>query len=94
VLVLTDGEDTVRDRQIFSGEYGDDAGKLKSLRRVDLFNERVRLRRAQHLAVEHPRQRDVVREQGLPRTLRARVHLAEGLTDDLEIFAAAAAIIV
>ncbi len=93
VLVLTDRQDAVRDRQIFAGDDGVNAGQGERLRRVDLFNERVRLVGAQDFAVEHTRQSDVVREQCLPRALRARVHLAERLADDFEVFADAVRVV-
>src|SRR5207248_2544559 len=85
VLVLADGEDAVRDGQVFAGDDGMDAGEGRRLRGVNGFDERVWEVRAEDFAVEHARQAYVVGELRLTDALRARVNLAEGLTDDLQV---------
>ena len=78
VLVLGDRQDAEGDRQIAARRRGDDAGPLQRFRHVHAQEARVRKLRAQDLAVQHPRKKEIVRELRLPRHLRRRVHLRVG----------------
>ena len=82
VLVLRDRQDPEGDRQIAAGCHRDHTGRRESLRRVDTDEPRVGDRRAEQLAVEHPRQEQVVGELRLPRHLRGRVDLRIRPADD------------
>ncbi len=67
--------------EIAVGEHADDAGHRLGGARVDRDDARVRHRRAQHLAVQHPRQHDVARELGLAAQLLGRVATGSGDAD-------------
>ena len=83
VLVVTDGQDAVRNRQRRAGQHQVHARMRRRLRGVDPDDARVRMRRAQQPPVQHPRQDDVVGEPRLAGDLRAAVHAPAGLADDV-----------
>ena len=90
VLVLRDGKDAERDRQVLARRDRDDAGRGERLRDVDRDDARVRDLRAQQLAVQHPRQHQVVGELRLARcTFAGAVDLRVGAADDAGLRAAA-----
>ena len=63
VLVLADRQDAVRDREVLAGQHEVHArGAPRRARDVDPHDARVRQRRAQQLAVHHPRQHHIVGE--------------------------------
>src|SRR6267378_100305 len=82
VLVLGDGKNAERNRQIPSGEYGVDTLEARRSRGIDRADARVRLGAAQQLAVQHSRKREVIGESRRPRHLRDGVDFAQGLADD------------
>src|SRR6266508_2142682 len=75
VLVLRDWQDTERDGQVTPGCGGEDTRHGQRLRDVHAHESRVRELRAKNLAVEHPRQKEIVCEFRLSRNLRRRVYL-------------------
>src|ERR1700733_8717694 len=86
LLVLADGNNSIFDWQIFSGENQVDAGMGRSPRGIDAGDSRVRMRRAQQFAVRHARKCDVVGETSLAGDFGARVHAAAGDADYAQIF--------
>ena len=60
-------------REVAMGQHADDARHRLGGASVDRDDARVRHRRAQHLAVQHPRQHDVARELRLAAQLLGRV---------------------
>jgi hypothetical protein len=84
VLVLADGQNAVRDRQIFACDNGMNAGKRRRFRHVNVFNDGVRLVASQHLAMKHARQDYVVCKLRLARALLSRVNFTKGLADYFE----------
>ena len=82
VLVLRDGQDAEGDGQVLSRRHHDDAGRGERRRDVDREDPRVRDLRAQELAVQHPRQHQVVGELRLPGDLRRAIDLRERTADD------------
>ena len=83
MLVLADRQDAVGDGEVLAGQRQVDARMRQRARHVDAEDARVRHRRAQQLAVHHPRQHHVVGEPGLAGDLRAPVDAAAGRADDV-----------
>ena len=83
VLVLGDGQNAERYREIFAREHGLYAVELPRRGGVDRSNLGVWLGAAQQLAVEHPGEREIVGEARGARHLGDRVHFTERLPDDL-----------
>jgi len=81
VLVLAHREDAVGNGEVGAGQHQVDAGTREGTRDVDPDDPRVRHRRAQQLAVHHPRQHHIVRELRLAGDLRAAVDAAAGCAD-------------
>ena len=84
IFVLRHREDAEGDREVLAGQHELHAGVGGGARRVDRRNQRVRQTGAQQLAVEHPRERDVVGEARLPGDLRPAVDSPARLADDRE----------
>ena len=70
VLVMADRQHAVRDRELRSGEHEVHPGVLLGAPGVDADDARMRQRRPQQAAVDHPRQRHVVGKHRLPGDLR------------------------
>ncbi len=75
MLVLGDGKDPEGDRQLLPGHDGDDARVPLGSRCIEARYTGVRHRGAEELAVEHPREREVVGVAKLARDLGGRVDL-------------------
>ncbi len=86
VLVLRHRQDPEGDRKILAGEHEVHARACLRARHVDRFDRRVRMRRAQQLAMQHARQHHVVGEAREARHLGAAVHAAARLADHVETF--------
>ncbi len=83
MLVLAHRQDAVCDWKIASGQREEDAGMGERARHVEPDDARVRERRAQQLAVDRPRQHQVVGELRLARHFRAAVHAPPRFADDV-----------
>jgi hypothetical protein len=59
--------------KVLAGEHQVHAGMLLGAARVDRLDQRMRVRRAQQPAMQHPRQHDVVGKARLPGDLGAAV---------------------
>ena len=81
VLVVADGQDAVGDREAVAGEDQVHAGMCRRACRVDPGDARVRHRGAEQLAVQHPREHDVIGEPRLPSHLRPPVDAPACLAD-------------
>ncbi len=83
-LVLGDREDAEADGQVLAGDHGLDARDPSRRAGVDRQDAGVRVRAAQDLAVQHSRQRDVVRVDGGADQLGRRIGLGERPPDDVQ----------
>src|SRR5689334_18355715 len=86
LLILADGENSVLDGKIFSGENQINARMHVGARRIDFADARVRMRRTQELAVRHAWQKNVISEARLPGDLRAAIHTPPRYTDNPQAF--------
>ena len=84
MFILADRKNAVGNRQVFTGDNGQDTWQGQRFRYIDIFNQRMRQMTAQDLAVEHAWEKDIVRKFRLPGALRARVDLAKWLADYIE----------
>ena len=84
VLVLADGEDPERDREVLPGEHRLHTVEALGSGRVDPEDTGVWMRAAQQPGVEHAGQGEVVGEFGRARDLGDGVHLAVRLSYDAE----------
>jgi hypothetical protein len=84
MLVLRHRHDAVGDRELGAGEHQVHARMRLRARNVDRLDQRVRLRRAQQLAMQHARQDEVVGEARLADRLGAAVDAAARLADRVE----------
>src|SRR5688572_19873061 len=85
VLVTRPGNDAVLDGHFAAGSDRVHAGQRFRFARVNGDDARVRVRRAQDLAVQHARKRHVVGIDGGARYLAVAIDLAQALTDDGEL---------
>ena len=85
VLVLRHRHDAVGNRELLTGQHQVHAGMLRGARDVDRLDFRVRMRRAQPLAMQHARQDQVVGEAQLAGGLGAPVDAPAGLAYGVEI---------
>ena len=83
ILVLTDRKNAVRDRKIASGQDQVDAGMRQGASHVDADDACVRDGGTEQLAVDHPRQRQVVGEAGLAGDFGACVDARPRFADDV-----------
>ncbi len=86
VLVLRHRQNPEGDGEILAGEHEVHARARLRARHVDRFDRRMRMRRAQQLAMQHARQHHVVGEARQARHLGAAVHAAPRLADHVESF--------
>jgi len=82
IFVLADRQDAEGDGEILAGEHQVHAGMRLGARHVDGLDQRVRVRRAQKLDVQHARQHDVVGKARLAGDLGAAVDAPARLADD------------
>ena len=82
VLVVTDGQDAVRDRKRVAGQDQADAFDLRGGSGIDANDACMRMRRPQQTAMQHPRQHDVIGETRLTGDLGAAINPATRATDD------------
>jgi hypothetical protein len=82
VFVVADGQHAVRDRERGAGEHEVHARLGLGARRVDADDACVGMRRAEQLAVQHPREQQVVGESRLAGHFRAGVHPPPRRADD------------
>ncbi len=86
IFVLRHGHDAVGNREIRAGEHQVDARMRLRARDVDRLDFRVRMRRAQQLAMQHARRAEVVGETQLAGGLGAPVDAPARLADGVEAF--------
>jgi hypothetical protein len=84
VLVLRHRHDAVGHRELGAGEHEVHAAIRPRAGRVDRLDDRVRVRRAQQLGVQHAREDEVVGELMLADRLGAAVDAAARFTDRIE----------
>ena len=85
VLVVTDGQDAVRDGEVGAGENQMHAVNGGGFRSVDARNERVRNARSQQPAMQHARKHEVVGELRLSGDLRTAVNTTPCAADDVTL---------
>ena len=81
VLVVADRKNAVRNRKRLTGQDQVNTVDLFGLCGVDTHDPRMRLRRTQQPAMQHPRENDVVGEAGLPCDLGPAVHSSSRVPD-------------
>ncbi len=85
MLVARPRQDSVRHRHVRTADHRANAVQRLRRRRVDRHDTRVRVRAAQDLGVQHPREHDVVRERRASRGLGQPVGATQPATDHLKL---------
>ncbi len=84
VLIVSDRENSVRIRRVFSNDHGHNAINSFGAFRIDALDPSMRIRRMQNLANQHAGDAKVVRVLAAARSLLRRVDHRDGLADNGE----------